>query len=117
MKQAGLPLQIAPIISQTLREESTSALCNWLLKLAQALTPVAYIRLWRQSLIGLGAYRSHRGYKGVAVPAADWLRSLQELRWIFSPRSESTEITLKHTVRDLLAVAKASPRLGLGTSL
>ncbi len=55
---------------------------------------MAYIRLWRQSLIGLGAYRSHRGYKGVAVPAADWLRSLQELRWIFSPRSESTEITL-----------------------
>src|SRR6266702_2003260 len=91
MKQAG-------IISQTLGEESTSALYNWLLTLAQALTPMAYIRLWRQSLIGLGAYKSHRGYKGVAVPAADWLRSLQELRWIFSPRSESTEIMQGHNI-------------------
>ena len=38
------------------------------------------------SLIGSGVYRSHRGYRGVAVPAADWPRSLQKVRWIFSPR-------------------------------
>jgi hypothetical protein len=63
-------------LTQTLGEESTSALYNWLLKLAQALTPAAYIWLRRQSLIGLD----------VAVPAADWLRSSQEVRWIFSPR-------------------------------
>ena len=49
------------------------ALCNWLLKLAQVLTPAVYIRLRRQSLIGLN----------VAVPAAGG----------FSLRgSESTEI-------------------------
>ncbi len=104
MKQAGLPLQIAPIISQTLGEESTSALCNWLLKLAQALMPVAYIRLRRQSLIGLG-------YRGVAVPAADWLRSLQELRWIFSPRSESTEITIRVLTSFLIMPTKGSSEL------
>ena len=70
MRQAGLPLQIATIIPQTLGEESTSGLYNWLLKLAQTLMPAAYIRLRRRSLIGLGVYRSHRGYRGVAVPAA-----------------------------------------------
>ena len=29
----------------------------------------------------------------MAVPAADWLRSLQEVRWIFSPRPKSTKIS------------------------
>ena len=48
--------------------------------------PAVYIGLRHQSLIGLGAYRGYQGYRGVAVPAADWLRSLQEVRWIFSPR-------------------------------
>ena len=48
--------------------------------------PAAYIRLQYRLLIGLGVYRSYRGYRGVAVPAANWLRSLQEVRWIFSPR-------------------------------
>ena len=84
--EAVQPLQKVPIIPQTLGEESTLALCNWLLKLAQALTPMAYIRLQHRLLIGSGVYRNHRGYRGVAVPAADWLRSLQEVRWIFSPR-------------------------------
>ena len=55
--EAVQPLQKAPIIFQTLGEESTSALCNWLLKLAQALTPAAYIRLRRWSLIGSGVCR------------------------------------------------------------
>jgi hypothetical protein len=48
--------------------------------------PVAYIRLQYWLLIGSGVYRGYRGYKDVAVLAADWLRSLQEVRWIFSPR-------------------------------
>ena len=46
-------------------------------------------RMWRTPpgpSSGSGVYRSHRGYRGVAVPAADWLRRLQEVRWIFSPR-------------------------------
>jgi hypothetical protein len=55
--EAVQPLQKAPIIFQTLGEKSTSALCNWLLKLAQALTPEAYVRLRRQSLIGSGVRR------------------------------------------------------------
>ena len=63
-------MAVLRLLRRDVGEESTSALCNWLLKLAQALTPAAYIRLQRQSLIGSGVYRSHRGYRDVAVPAA-----------------------------------------------
>ena len=57
INEAVQPLQNATIKSQTLGEESTSVFCNWLLKLAQALMPVAYVRLQRRSLIGSGVCR------------------------------------------------------------
>jgi len=77
--EAVQPLQKAPIISQTLGEESTLALCNWLLKLAQALMPAAYIRLRRRLLIGSGVCRVTEVWRCQPLIGSG-------VRWIFSPR-------------------------------
>jgi len=87
-------------------------LYNWLLKLAQSLTPAAYVRLRRRSLIGLGVCRNYRGYRGVAVPAANWLRSLQEVGGFSLRGSESTEITLSLGLKLLGKTVSKARRVG-----
>ena len=95
ISKAVQPLQNATIKSQTLREESTSVLCNWLLKLAQALMPVAYVRLRRRSLIGSGVCRRWCGFS---------LRG-----------SESTEITESRARSDASQVTRGNAQ-GLHTN-